>query len=570
MLRFTFHLFSIVFICTALSGCLPKAVPYPYKDPEILKREASAISSELEKYIYGWLKGANSKNIPNHLLPPGINLQDNHSFYLQTFDEIDPKKQWLIRNSEEINFDSVKAGVPDPHVTYFALGTSLAPFGSKLVIEGEFPYCRFFSFQISPPFDGKGYCVNRALGPTEVSLVDTDIKPLPGSFNPFLPGANRKVKNRKYQVTFDLAIGDPVTLNPDFKPPYRGAGNNRVGGLIQNQGPLWKKLGGKGEWNLGLVWIRYYAPDKEKGSMAGVPIPKAYYVLPTGEKYFINSNFTGFEANTNKRQQAKANPPKEPIKSIGPEVGWGKSFGILRSLGEGGMRALNKTSPEDTAYIGKLELGATGRGEKQPAPYHYERSATENNYATYLGRSMNLGKNKVIILTGKLPTFPDTREGETTFKTSNLRYWSLTTYDYNPLRKTLGCAISSIMDDELILDQNRRYIIAYSRPEDRPKNATKQNGVTWVNWGPISDLGILLRWVSVEPEWNLPNNPHERNLPWAIASSSGSRYNPKLTFTNDHKGFLGECQPKVHYMTKNGFELLGNSLEARQIPDWRK
>ena len=572
MLRYT-TLFSAIMIIggtlLSLSGCLPQAVPYPYKNPESLKKEASALSSELEKYVYGWLKGVNPKNIPNHLIPQGVNLEDNHDFYLQRFEEIDPTKQWLIRESENLNFDSLKAGVPDPHVTYFALGTSLAPFGSKLVIEGEYPYCRFFSFQISPPFDGKGYCINRALGPTEVSLVDTDIKPLPGSSNPFLPGANRKVKDRKYRVTFDLAIGDPVGLNPSFKPPYRGLGNNRAGGLIQNQGPLYKKFGGKGPWNLGLVWIRYYAPDKDKGSMAGVPIPKAYYVLPTGEKYFINSNFNGFIANTNRRQQAKVSAAKEPDKSIGPDVGWGKSFGILRSLGEGGMRALKKTRPEDTAYIGKLELGATGRGEKQPAPYHYERSATENNYVTYLGRSMNLGKDKVIILTGKLPTFPDTRPGESTFNTAQLRYWSLTTYDYNPLRKTLGCAVSSVMDDEVVLDANRRYIIVYSRAEDRPKNATKQHGVTWVNWGPISDLGILLRWVSVEPEWSISNNPHERNLPWATASSSGSRYNPKLTFTNDQKGFLGEYQPKVHYMSRGDFELLGTSLEATKIPDWK-
>jgi len=72
------------------------------------------------------------------------------------------------------------------------------------------------------------------------------------------------------------------------------------------------------------------------------------------------------------------------------------------------MLDLNKTQLQDKEYVSQMELGATGRGEKQPAPYHYERSATENNYVTYLGRSMNLGKNKVIILTGKLPTSPPT------------------------------------------------------------------------------------------------------------------------------------------------------------------
>jgi len=124
------------------------------------------------------------------------------------------------------------------------------------------------------------------------------------------------------------------------------------------------------------------------------------------------------------------------------------------------------------------------------------------------------------------------------------------------------------MDDEVVLDANRKFIIVYSRPEDRPKNATRANGVTWVNWGPPADQGILMRWVSMEPEWSLPNNPHERNLPWATACYSGSQFNPELTYTNDQKGFLGEYQPIIHYMTRNDVEALGTKLIPAKIPDW--
>ncbi len=60
--------------------------------------------------------------------------------------------------------DSAYGGVPDPHVTYLLLGASYVPFGSKLIIEGEFPYCRFFSVQVSPPFNGKEYCPLRGIG----------------------------------------------------------------------------------------------------------------------------------------------------------------------------------------------------------------------------------------------------------------------------------------------------------------------------------------------------------------------------------------------------------------------
>ena len=82
------------------------------------------------------------------------------------------------------------------------------------------------------------------------------------------------------------------------------------------------------------------------------------------------------------------------------------------------------------------------------------------------------------------------------------------------------------MDDEVVLDANRKLIIVYSRPEDQPKNATRENVVRWKNWGPLADQGILMRWVNVEPEWSLPNNPRERNLLWATAYYSGSQFNP--------------------------------------------
>jgi len=38
------------------------------------------------------------------------------------------------------------------------------------------------------------------------------------------------------------------------------------------------------------------------------------------------------------------------------------------------------------------------------------------------------------------------------------------------------------------------------------------NGVTWVNWGTQSELGVLVRWLNVYPEWTFPLAPQEHNL----------------------------------------------------------
>jgi hypothetical protein len=557
-----------------LSGCYPQIFElflsppsYPAENPEAVQQEAQDISNALEDYIKAWMRAEVPREIPNRILPKGINFSDNQGFFLQRYEEINPAEQWAYREVQTIDFNGVQMGVPDPHVTYLKLGTALAPFGSQLVIEGEFPYARFLNIQITPPLDGKNYYYNREIGSAEVSIVDADIEPLPGHTNPFIPGANRNATNRKYQVTFDLAIGKPVKLNPSYRFPYRGAGNNRVGSLIVYQGP-WGEKYGKGSWNQGEIWIRYYAPDLNQGKMAGIPFPKAYYQLPTGERYFINSDFTGFSARANQRVKAQPTPPTEPPASYGPNVGWFKSFGILKSIGESIFIAWNKDDEATKQYIREIDLGVTGRGEDQPPPGNYEPHATTCNYNTYIGRSMAIGKGKVVVLTGKLPTFPETRNGAEIMPTSQLRYWSISGYDVNALSNSAGAVIHSIMDDEIMLDANRNYVIVYSRPEDRPANATAENGVTWVNWGPISQLGLIIRWMSVAPHWMMAQNPHENNLPWTTTAWSGKNYNQGLIGYNNHNGFLGEYQPKIHYMTREVFETLPSPVSGKTVPEW--
>ncbi|MGV9198975.1 MAG: hypothetical protein ACOC4M_09055 [Promethearchaeia archaeon] len=548
---------------------------YPYENPETLKNEAEKISDNLEHYIEGWFKGENPAEIPENLIPDGVDPGMSKNFRLVKYENVEPSQQWLYRNaSYGVDFDRLQGGLPDPHVSYLVLSTPLAPFGNNIVIEGEYPYCRFFSIQITAPFDGKSYTLRKTYGPTEVSIVDTDIPPIPGHENPFLPNTNRTVENRTYRVNINLEIGDAVDLNPDFEPPYRNSDGNISGSLLVNQGPYWNSpIWGKGigKWNTGLFWIRYYAPDKDKDAWGGVDLPRVYYQLPTGEKYYILSDASGWEQESNKEISAPSTEPTEPSPAFGPDLGWIKSFGIFRNIFIGVFQAWNKLTPTNIDYVNELDLGVTGRGESQPAPHHYEPHATTNNYASYLGRSMSLGEDKVVVLTGKLPTIPKTVNGNSTLETSQVRYWSLGTYDTNnPLSPTTSCCLSSIMDEELTVDENNRFVIVYSRESERPSNAYLSNGVNWVNWGPISSASILLRWVSVMPEWSCSFNPHEENLPWEVSDLAGSDYDPNLIGENNHQGFMGEYLPKIHYMSRQEFEALGSNLTADEIPEWEK
>lgn len=568
------RLISYIFVVVILflNSCLPPSDPYPNEQPSTIVAQARQISDSIEAYIYKWVQGQAGDSIPDRLIPAGIT--DCKNFYLKNPDSVSSWETWAFRYSKPINKDSLLAGIPDPNVTYLFLGTALAPFGSKLIIEGEFPHCRFFSIQITPPLNGKEYYAQRQFGSAEVSIVDADIEPLPGNVNPFQPGANRNSVNRKYKLIFNLETGDPVGLNGNSHIfPYRTYSNQRTGAMIVYQGPLGHKtivgtpLTGAGDWNLGGLWIRIYEPDIGTGPLGGVPVPKVCFELPTGEKYFIGSDFSVLR---NRADATIANRVTGPggNDKFGPAYGWQKSWGITRSILTGVALSLGYNRIDSAQRIRDIDLGWTGRGEFQPPPGQMEPHATTNNYNTYLGRSLSLAPGMVAVLTGKLPIFPSTKNGETIMGTGQMRYWSICGIDQDPFSPMPATTIHSISDDELILDNKRNYVIVYSRSPDRPFNAFTGNGVNWVDWGTQSDLGLLTRWLCVYPEWSFAYAPQENNLNWAKSDWAGSTYDSSLVGINWYNGFMQCYLPRVHVMTKEQFEALGTNLTAEIIPVW--
>ena len=563
----------LLVILLLLSSCLPKSEPYPYRNPELVKQDAQVISNKLEAYIKRWLRGEVPPQIPDSLVP--FDFSSRKNFYLKRPQDVTTEEMWMTRYAKPVNFDSVYNGQPDPHVTYYVGASPLAPFGSKLVIEGEFPHARFFSIQVSPPLNGKEYYAQGVFGSAEVSIVDADIDPLPGNENPFRVGANRNAVNRKYRVEYDLKIGDPVALNGQAHIPlYRGPGNKRAGGLIVYQGPLGlheaftdKQLPYPRLYNFGAIWARTYAPDKNRDAKGGVALPKMWYELPTGEKYFIGCDFTEAKRETDATIAARIAKPA-PNSNFTAYSGWGKEFGLLRSILTGVCKARGWTNADSIQRIREIDLGTTGRGENQPPPGNYEVQATINNYCSYISRGTSVDTGMVAVVTGKLPYFPNTRNGAARMNAAQIRYFSIGGYDDDVFSPLPGACINSVMDDELLPDKERRYIIAYSRKGDRPKNATEQNGIRWVDWGPTSDLALTTRYVSVGPEWAFEKSPHEKNLTWSTTDWAGSRYDPKLIGENTHTGWMGCYLPQVHLMTKLDFEALGNAITADDIPVW--
>lgn len=565
----------ILFIgLSCLVACLPSPPEYPFGDAKQIGVSAQNWSDELETYIKQWLKGENPSELPANLLPTGLDTSQFKHFRLVKYEDIKPDEQWAKRLAHEINPNKLYGSFPDPHCSYFVLPALCAPFQSKLIIEGEFPYSRFFNIQVTPPFESSEYRYAKWAGKGEVGIVDVDIDANAGSVNPFRIGENRLAPNRSYTVEYTMAIGNPTAINNGaHQPPYyRGKGNHRFGSALQFQGPwgIDKKHGhGRGLYDLGEIWIRYYAIDKGRDVYGGVKLPKAYYQLSTGERFFIQCDFKHFDEVANATMANRHKGNNHPAKYNGPYVGWNKAYGIYLSIATGLAWALDKTTEVDKKYIRALDLGVTGRGENQAPPACYEPHATGCNYINYLQRGISIKKGYVMVLTGMLPTFPDTRQGAASMTGAQCRYFSITGYDAAfPFSKVVGLEQHSIMDDEFILNSDRKYILVYSRPEDKPTNASIQNKVTWVNFGHTDTQALTLRWMSVGPEWAFEKTPNEVNLPWKNVLWSGTAYDPSLIAENHHNGFLGWYLPQVHYMKKSDFEKLGNNLNPDNIPVW--
>jgi hypothetical protein len=265
------------------------------------------------------------------------------------------------------------------------------------------------------------------------------------------------------------------------------------------------------------------------------------------------------------------NPPD----FLGPSLGWFKIFGLyLIRLEERGhyqfaepygslpAKAVKKAIRDNLAcYL--------SRGADLAPPGNIPHSATDCPYNNYLTRPLAMGRGQVYALTGRLPTTPRTRDGESTMESGEARYWSIchagSGQDKLYTRVVYGC----LLDEDITVDAQNDYVIAYSRPEDRPSNAKQECGVTWQDYGPEAIQGFPVRWMSVFPDHYMSQFAlTDDNIPWETGAWSQDQYDPSLVGENA-PGALGPYQPVIHYLGKTAFEALGCPVDPASIPEWQ-
>ncbi|MGH3329852.1 MAG: hypothetical protein ACRDPJ_00985, partial [Nocardioidaceae bacterium] len=97
----------------------------------------------------------------------------------------------------------------------------------------------------------------------------------------------------------------------------------------------------------------------------------------------------------------------------------------------------------------------------------------------------------VLVLRGRIPDVPETREGQRVFERARLRYWSMCNGSVQPTgaTDTVGC----VNDEQVVTDRRGRFTLVVSTPEDRPANARGRCGVTWMPWGLRPNAAMIMR-----------------------------------------------------------------------------
>ena len=394
---------------------------------------------------------------------------------------------------------------PDPNSSYWFAFVEL-PEGSALTIRGRYPHCRYFQFALyrADP-DMGGYTA------TGEKFIDHQIEPDPGSENPFVPGADRRVENRDY--TLRIVTSDAPADPADREPNTLYAG---VGYQIQ-------------------VVYRVYQPDQRYLGDAGVGLPSYTATLADGTE--LSAEEVREQFNRPLLQGVAPGMPVEQWRALcnapdndpelKPETTPARNPPLLERYFNNAYNLVGVFKSQEVRaakFPAKVETGFGGDPE-----------------TLFMMGFLSRGFGPVLVIRGKMPQYPDNYYGPDgngldVMTDWECRYMSLIVSEAPPS----GMGTDGCSDFQIPLDEDRNYTIVVCREEDRPANATGENGVAWVDWGHKGegiddelnreDFAIILfRFMHTNPSWRY--DPQDILEPGTEAEVMGP-YFPRLSYTD--------------------------------------
>lgn len=388
---------------------------------------------------------------------------------------------------------------PDTNTYYWGAKFTM-PEGSKLSIEGQYAHARYTSYT---SYDDRGQPVE--------SLADYLIEPLPGHTNTARHGADRNAVKRSYVINV-LAGGQRDT--------------NRVEGFF-NEGATSKTVSVPKNGGVQQVLIlRTYTPDKGTSITGGVPLPAPVLTLADGK--VLRGQAACDALNTNQLLQVQPDAFGMPI---------ARYRELLTLPGKPDTHPATRPSTWYAQFDRKqfegIFTGEVGNFERKSEGFY---PTVDNQYIrTFINRKFG----PIYVLRGTLPKTPKTMNGDPVMNTkdADMRYWSLCSQRGASNTTVLKC----LNDEEMVINKDRQYIVAFSRAADRPRTAYAECGI---NWLPIPDDGDGM----FDPD---QGNMMIRNM---LARPDFPNSIQKIKKTGEERAVMGPYLPQGSYMTKDIFE----------------
>jgi hypothetical protein len=404
---------------------------------------------------------------------------------------------------------------PDKRPTYF-FGQLVMPAGSSLTIHGRFPYARYFKFNMYK-FEHNTYVAVKGS-----DLPGYEIEPDPGSSNPFKVGADRYVMPRNF--TIHVLAQDPPT-DPADRPKntlYVGKdGQMLLAGFriyVTDQGfdgAGWgpgdrPSLEGPGVTYEGQLSDGTKLSPEQVVKQFGRPMGFARAPMTADQWYKL------VDSPKNDPSLTLATAPARPDGQF--QLFYGMKYNLLGAF-------------ETPARQAKIPIATAMQGGGDP---------TTEYMLNFISRKFGT----VYVFRAKMPTFPNTYPGAKTMATGQVQYMSIVTVASPPS----GELWDGVFDMMMPVDKDGYYTVVISRPEDRPKNATRENGITWINWGPGEGL------------WNDPRNRPDWGMVlmrFMVPAENWDHSPSKATKPGTAENVMGPYYPKGYYTTKAEFEARG-------------
>jgi hypothetical protein len=389
-------------------------------------------------------------------------------------------------------FDGRNFNFPEESATYWLARFNL-PQGARVELRGGYPHGRYMS--LNAYSDG---------APTD-SLSDIAITPDAGAVNPFVAGNRRDGTRRGWHVgVLNEAVPAQRAPNTIYARPQPGQ-------------PI-------------ELAYRVYEPDRGRDLTGDTGLPEASVVMADGTVLegeaacaAINDTDRSITVQTIPAPVWRGATSCRPNHPAFDPVRWERFFNLDYS---------SASVPADCT-----DAGYQARHQDEP---EVRGGLYSNRDSAYIYAHLSRGLGPVLVMQGTLPVYPRTRNGQRTMAAAQLRFWSLCTGESRVTTRTPDC----LADRQVEIDAARRYTVVVSRAADRPANATRRCGVSWLDWGERGDGAgnpdygfVIMRNMLVSPDFTQAI----QNVPRPGAEEQT----------------MGPFFPRSAYTTKDAFESRG-------------